>query len=269
MSKTIICKGCGLEIYKGVKKCPQCGKKNKKPIGLIIIGVIVLLIIISLITSSIEEKKSKKIKYSWPTTGIAALLPQPESEYGKINSESEDYFSINIYDVSADEYSDYVDSCKEEGFTVDYSGTSTSYYADDEDGNSISVSYDEDEEEMGIWISAYVEETEEDTTKNSEAEEDTTSEPEGDDTVENNTEFRAWVDSYEEFMSEYVDFMKRYSESDGTDLSLLADYTTFMNEYAEFAEASETVNEDELSAEDYAYYLAAYSRITEKLSEIQ
>lgn len=272
MSKTIICKGCGSEIYKGAKKCQQCGKKNKKPIGLIIVGIIILLLIISSISGSIEDAESKKVEYSWPTTGIATLLPQPESVYGEINSESEDYFSIDVYGVSIGEFNDYVDSCKDEGFTIDYRGTSTSYYADDANGNSISLYYDEDEEEMSITIRAYVEETEKDTSvsnETQETEEDANSETQDDATTQNNMEFRAWVDSYEEFMNEYVDFMKKYSESDGSDLSLLSDYASFMSKYSKFAEESGSINEDELSAEDYAYYLAAYARIMEKLSEIQ
>ena len=268
MSKTIICKGCGSEIYKGAKKCLQCGKKNKKPIGLIIVGIIILLLIISSISGSIEDAESKKVEYSWPTTGIATLLPQPESVYGEINSESEDYFSIDVYGVSASEFKDYVDSCKEKGFTVDYTSTSSSYYADDENGNSLSLYYDDDEEEMNIMISAFKEETEKDTVGN-----DTTSETEEetevDTSAQNDMEFRAWVDSYEEFMDEYVEFMKKYNESDGSDLSLLADYTSFLSEYSEFVEASEKINEDNLSAEDYKYYLDAQTRILEKLSEIQ
>lgn len=268
MSKPIICKGCGAEIYKGAKKCPQCGKKNKKPIGLIILGIIVLLIIIASITGSIEDAESKKVEYSWPATGIATLLPQPESVYGEINSESEDYFSIDVYGVSTSEFKDYVDSCKEKGFTVDYTGTSSSYYADDANGNSLSLYYDDDEEEMSIMISAFKEETEKDTVETDTTFE-TEEETEVDTSAQNDMEFRAWVDSYEEFMDEYVEFMKKYNESDGSDLSLLADYTSFLSEYSEFMEASEKVNEDDLSAEDYKYYLDAQTRILEKLSEIQ
>lgn len=288
MSKTIMCKGCGAEISKKIKKCPQCGKRNKKHIGLIIVAIIILLIIIATISSSIEEAKEKRVKYSWPSMGIATLLPQPESEYGKIGSESDTYFSIDIYNISLDDFNEYVNQCKENGFLVDYHSTSSSYYADDENGNSLSVYFYDKKDEMNIYISAYKEEIEtnnelEDTNEEAVVNEDEVEiqdytsleeleieeKAEMKNNKENNTEFREWVDSYEGFMNEYVDFMKKYSESDGTDLTLLVDYTSFMTKYSEFMNESEEVDEENLSAEDYIYYLDAQTRVLNKLSEIQ
>ena len=70
-------------------------------------------------------------------------------------------------------------------------------------------------------------------------------------------------------MNEYVDFMVKFNESDGTDLTLLADYSTIMAKYTEFMEQTENINEDELSAEDYKYYVDAQARVLVRLSEIQ
>ena len=344
MSKTVRCKGCGAEMVKGTKKCPQCGKKNKKPIGLIVVGIIVLCIIFSSINSSIKSARSKKVKYSWPTTGIATLLPQPESEYGKIDHDSEDYFSIVVYDVSQNAFNEYTASCKEKGFTVDYSGSSSDYSAEDSAGNSLRLSYSEEEKELDISVRAYEEQPEQDVAESDtnsaagaastketvegstegtagessgESTEGTAGESSGESTegtaggssgestegtaggssedpieqsdaesteepetespqeskaeseVQNDAGFRAWVDSYEEFMNEYVDFMKKYGESDGTDLSLLADYATMMSKYTEYVGKIDEIDEDELSAEDWAYYMEAEARILKKLSEIQ
>ena len=36
------------------------------------------------------------------------------------------------------------------------------------------------------------------------------------------------MDSYEAFIDEYVAFMKKYSDSNGTDMSLISDYTKYM-----------------------------------------
>lgn len=269
--KKIVCKGCGAEIYKGVKRCPQCGKKNKKPTGFIILAVIIVVIFIALISKPKEEKENKKAGYLWPTTGIATLLPQPESKYGEISLESEDYFSIDVYSVSPGDFDSYVASCKEKGFTVDYNGSSSSYMANDAEGNSLLLYYDEDEKKMSISIRKD-EEVAEDTSSSDEDSGAITENgnPSNDDTTEaDDVEFRAWVDSYEEFMDEYVEFMKKYMESDGTDLSLAADYATYVSKYAEFMETSENVNADSLSVEDYQYYLDANKRVLEKLSEIQ
>lgn len=272
--KMIVCKGCGAEIYKGVKRCPQCGKKNKRPTGFIILAVIIVVVFIALIArpkEDKEEKEDKTVEYTWPTTGIATLLPQPESIYGEIGLESEDYFSIDVYSVSPSDFNSYVASCKEEGFTVDYDGSSSSYSASDAEGNSLLLYYDEDEKNMSISIRK-AEEVQEDT---SSPDEDSGTNTENEDSSNDDTaatddvEFRAWVDSYEEFMDEYVEFMKKYVESEGTDLSLAADYATYVSDYAKFMEESENVDADSLSVEDYQYYLDANKRVLEKLSEIQ
>lgn len=294
MSKTVMCKGCGAEIPKKIKKCPNCGKRCKKPVGLIILAIIVLLIIISSISNSIEEAKEKKEKYVWPSTGIATLLPQPESEYGKINSESSTYFSINLFNISVDEYNTYVDKCKEYGFMVDYYSTSSSYYADDEKGNRISLYFYDKKKEMSIDISAHqeekekediseenantintddiiVEETEsEENNENVEdiKNEESETEEKKDVSSSNDTEFREWVDSYEDFMDEYVDFMKKYNESENADFTLLLEYAAIMEKYEKFLKETEEINEDELSVEDYKYYLDAQMRITKRLSEL-
>lgn len=312
MSKIVKCKGCGAEMMKGTKKCPQCGKKNKRPTGLIVVGIIVLCIIFSSVNSSIKSARSKKVKYSWPTAGIATLLPQPKSEYGEIDYDSEDYFSIVVYDVSQNAFNEYTDSCKEKGFTVDYKGSSFDYSAEDPAGNSLQLFYSEGKKELDISVRAYEEQPEQDVTENNtdsvteaasteeaveESTEGTAEESSGESTegtagesseesieqsdaespqeskaeseVQNDAGFRAWVDSYEEFMNEYVDFMKKYDESDGTDLSWLSDYATMVSKYTEYIEKTDEIDEDELSAEDWAYYMEAEARILKKLSEIQ
>jgi hypothetical protein len=281
MSKTKICKGCGAEIYGGAKKCPQCGKKNGKPTGLIILGVIILLIVIAVISSNVKSSNAKKTKFTWPTTGIATLLPEPDFKYGKVISESEDIFYIDIYFVSQDEFNDYVNECKENGFVVDYSGSDSRYSAEDENGNSLSLYYSQKNEEMSIQIAAYQEpeavpETETETEETSEKEEENTDvqtdeseEPEqAANEPENDVDFRAWVDSYEAFMNEYVDFMVEYQNSDGTDATLLTSYTEYMAKYVEFMEQTDNVNADDVSADDYAYYLEAQARIAKRLGEI-
>lgn len=289
MKKTVLCKKCGAEIYKGLKKCPQCGKKLKTSKGLILLVIIIFFLLFIYVTNSMKEAEAKKVKYTWPSTGIATLLPEPKSEYGTINSESEDYFSIEIYKVSSSDFNKYINQCKEKGFTIDYRASSTSYYADDENGNSLSINYFEDDE-MSIRISAFKEEIEkendtvkEDDIVNEEQNVNTdvsVTEPEdnSEDTKvqdeevvieSNDMEFRAWVDAYEKFMNKYVDFMNKYNKSDGTDLTLIADYASMMSEYADYMEKAEDINENELTADDYKYYLDAQTRITKKLTEIQ
>lgn len=79
--------------------------------------------------------------------------------------------------------------------------------------------------------------------------------------------FKEAMDSYEEFFSEYFDFIKKYSESDNPML-MLADYARFMSRYPDMIEKMEALDDEEdLSAADAAYYLEVTSRIYRKLGE--
>ena len=83
----------------------------------------------------------KKVAYSWPTTGLATLLPEPEFKYGKITKESANEFEIEFYDVEQKDFDSYVNSCKEKGFTVDFEKKDDSYKAKDANGNQLSIDY--------------------------------------------------------------------------------------------------------------------------------
>lgn len=81
-------------------------------------------------------------------------------------------------------------------------------------------------------------------------------------------EFKETMDSYEAFMNEYCDFMKKYAESDGTDIGLLADYTDYMSKYADVVEDFETWDSEEMNTAETAYYLDIQTRIYKKLLEV-
>lgn len=83
----------------------------------------------------------KKVAYSWPTTGLATLLPEPEFKYGKITKESANEFEIEFYDVEQKDFDSYVDSCKSKGLSVDFEKKNDSYKAKDAKGNLLSIEY--------------------------------------------------------------------------------------------------------------------------------
>jgi len=71
------------------------------------------------------------------------------------------------------------------------------------------------------------------------------------------------------FMNEYCDFMKKYAESNGTDLDLLADYTEYMSKYTDVMGDFEALGNEEMNTAEMAYYLEVQTRINEKLLEIE
>lgn len=98
---------------------------------------------------------------------------------------------------------------------------------------------------------------------------DTTAPSETTDTTtgEIRADFKAAMDSYEKFFDEYVAIMKKFKENP-TDMSILADYTKYMGQYADMMQKMEDWENEDLNAAELAYYLEVQNRITQKLLEI-
>ena len=73
------------------------------------------------------------------------------------------------------------------------------------------------------------------------------------------------MDSYEEFIDEYIDFMDTYSKSDNP-MSLMAEYADYMQKYADAMEKMDAM-EDDLSDEELVYYTEVMGRINTKLAK--
>lgn len=78
-------------------------------------------------------------------------------------------------------------------------------------------------------------------------------------------EFKAFMDSYEDYMNEYVDFMEKYDQSD---ITMLTKYTSMMVKLTEFSEKIDSYNEDNLSAEDFKYYIDVTSRVNKRMADV-
>lgn len=85
---------------------------------------------------------------------------------------------------------------------------------------------------------------------------------------EMDSDFKAAMDSYEEFMNEYVEFIKKYSNSNGTDMSLILDYSKYMTKYADMCKDFEKWENEELNAAETAYYIDVQARVSKKLLEV-
>ncbi len=82
-------------------------------------------------------------------------------------------------------------------------------------------------------------------------------------------EVKEFLDSYEAFMNEYVEFMQKYQDSDaGSAASMLMDYYSFFARYAEFEEKIDAFEESDLTNAELAYYIEVTSRVSQKLLSI-
>ncbi|MBQ6334545.1 MAG: hypothetical protein IJI46_05720 [Erysipelotrichaceae bacterium] len=77
-------------------------------------------------------------------------------------------------------------------------------------------------------------------------------------------EIKEAIDAYEDFVDEYIAFMKKYEESDGSDFSILLDYVTFMDKLQDYTDKMEALEADMTDAE-YWYYIDVLNRCNEKM----
>lgn len=247
------------------------GKKPKKKGCLIAIVVVVVIAIIGGISRCGDGEKEEVHQLNWPTAGLATMLPEPGTDKGEVSMDSADYLSVDLEQRTEDDFNKYVEACKEKGFTVDYSSSSSSHFADNEDGYHLSLFYSEDEGEISIQLNApRKEEPEaEETTpvQDSAPEEAPQNEPETSGDASVNSDYRAMVDEWEAFMNEYCDFMETYNSDSNNVVSMALDYADMMSQYGEWAEKMSAVDDSTLTPEDVQYYVDAQTRINARMLE--
>ena len=135
-----------LLMKKEVIKVPQ------KWISPLLLGIAVVLVVpfFSLFKVDIADYE----KYAWEDVILADMLPEPKSPYGKIDSNSEGYLSLSVLMVKEEEYNEYLEACKEAGFTIDAELIGTSYYAYNDEGYKLLLNYYDYNSEMHVGLDA-------------------------------------------------------------------------------------------------------------------
>lgn len=243
-----------------------------------------LCMLLSLVACGEKEPEKKAGEVRWPNSELVSRLPVPDSLSGKVLWESSEDFSVELINISQEQYEDYVDACMEKGFTIDYYRDEEDFWAFDAEGYDLSVDYDADMLVMGISIDIPDVEEESEDEKVDEADDVTTTSTTSQTTTTTakstttttttvaksdsiGSDFKKAMDAYETFMNNYVDFMKKY-QSNPADLSLLADYATYMSDYAKFCDDFAEWEDENLNAAELAYYVDVQARVTKKLLEV-
>ena len=238
----------------------------KNPVKKILCTVMALLVVgtSGVVFTGCGSDSEEYTTITWATSGIGSLAPKPKSTKGKISIDSENSYQATISEVSVDDFKSYVNDCKKKGFDVDYTSVDGMYTAKDKKGYDLSVYYQDDEETMDIIINAPEQETTaEKTTKSSKKK----SSKKSNSTSSVSADFKATMDSYEEFFNDYVDFMKKYKNS--TDItSMASDYADYMTKYSDMMQKLNDIKSKDLSTADLAYYNEVNARITKKLAEV-
>jgi len=174
------CKQCGTE-FEG-KFCPECGakteaetpitpppiqqqsapvqtgkaKKKKKPFFLRWWFILLAIIVVGVIALSAGGGGEKIV---WDDIILGDMLPEPPANKGEIHTNSADELWVDINDLSDKQFNDYVDACKEKGFTVDAESNSSSYDAYNAEGYKLSLGHYGSDADMSIQLEAPMEMT--------------------------------------------------------------------------------------------------------------
>jgi hypothetical protein len=200
---------------------------------------------------------------NWPKSGTATLLPTPKSDKGTITDDSSNFFIAFVGDTNYDGFKAYGEECRNVGFNVDYNNSEKFYRAKNKKGDSIDVSY----EGFKIMRVAFRGAEDKKPEKN-EAKEKPVDDSKKTPSESDSSKFKKAMDSYEKLVDDYVDFMKKYSES-GNSLEMINEYTEYMEKYTDAMEKINDVDTSKLSKEDALYYTKVTARIAKKISEIQ
>lgn len=140
-----------------------CGSRivrfKNKHITVILTVIVFVLIIPFCLFNNLDAEMKNTAKYKektleWPSTGLAAMLPAPDSKYGKILYDYSDKTMIHIYVSSKDEYLTYRKKCIEYGFNdITYDGDDA-MYAYNSYNYYINLFYSDYNDELSVYIEA-------------------------------------------------------------------------------------------------------------------
>ena len=105
-----------------------------------------------------ERAEYESVTFTWPTTGLATLLPKPASTWGTMPFNDDSYLSFEVRGCDEEAYSAYVEACQAKGFDVEPEWIGDySYYAYDAEGNRLSLHLFTSSSEMSVSIDGALE----------------------------------------------------------------------------------------------------------------
>lgn len=134
----------------------QKPKKPKKPIykkwWFYVVAAVVLFAIINSVSGD-----SKSVKIKWDEMVLGSYLPDPPANRGEIHKNASDMLWVDIRKVAAKQYNDYIESCKDSGFTVDAESDSYSYTAYNAEGYELTLRHYSSDSELVIKLEKPIE----------------------------------------------------------------------------------------------------------------
>lgn len=239
--------------------------KNGNKKWFIIIGAVIIAILLIGVLSQIGDNTET---YEWPNDALAEMLPEPKGKIVSLSEVDGEFLDATV-EIKEGYCIDYIDACREKGFTLEkslnnYDGD-YDYRAKNKEGWEVWIYNTENEMYINLTSPEWIEEDE--SSSDEEESTDNSEEEESKELVDGmRPEFKKAMDSYEAFYNEYCDFMESYDE-DTTDLELISKYSDLMSKASEMDADFEKWDDDDLNDAELDYYLEVTSRVSEKLLE--
>lgn len=122
-----------------------------------LVALTVSLILIIPYFSLFKINSADYVKYNWDEIILAEMLPKPESPYGEVVLNSDDNLSLEVTKTTATQYKEYIEACKDKGFTIDTETTGSFFYSFNDKGYKLSLSYYVSDSEMHINLDSAME----------------------------------------------------------------------------------------------------------------
>ena len=131
-------------------------KKRSLHTAVFFVGVLLAIPYISMYSSN-PAYFEKKEPIVWSNIALSDVIPAPPNEKGKIRENTKTSLRIYTYGDTAGDYSNYVDQCRQAGFTVDVNEHDSSFDGYNEEGYRLKIDYyDFDGGEINLHLSAPV-----------------------------------------------------------------------------------------------------------------
>ena len=141
--------------------------KERHPNSYIIYAVVGLILALPLLKScnnsgpiNLEENSTfeENGTFEWPASGICTVLPEPNTNRGELDILPSSLM-LELHQQSIQDYNEYIDSCREKGFTIDVKQSNIDYEAFNDEGYKLRVRYDDYSQEIDIFLNNPLEAT--------------------------------------------------------------------------------------------------------------
>ena len=119
-----------------------------------LIGIILFIPLILVPRSASSDYTITYEEYKWPDSEICSVVPAPPSKFGNERVYDNQYFSIDIGEISEEQFKAYVKACIEKGFTVDSKESGEEFYGFNELGYKLKLYYTDFRTQLTISITA-------------------------------------------------------------------------------------------------------------------